>query len=64
MLVDVALVNAAGEGRVGQHDVVFGFLGITFTESVLVVDVRLVDAVHHQVHEAQAHHGLVDVIAP
>src|SRR5690606_11698711 len=64
VLVDVAHVDAAGEGRVGQYDVVFGFLCIAFTKGVLVVNVRFVDAVHHQVHQPQAHHSLVDVVAP
>ncbi|MNV60433.1 hypothetical protein D3C71_1528940 [compost metagenome] len=64
MLVDVALVYAAGERRVGHHDVVFGLLGVALAEGVFVVDVRLVDAVHHQIHQPQPHHGGVDVIAP
>ena len=62
VFVDVALVDAAGKGRVGHHDVVFGFFGVALAEGVLVIDVRLVDAVHHQVHQPQAHHGGVDVV--
>ena len=64
VFVDVALVDTAGKGRVGHDDVVFGFFGEALAEGVLVIDVRLVDAVHHQVHQAQAHHGGVDVVAP
>ncbi len=63
VLVDVALVDAAGKGRVGHDDVVFGLFDVAFAEGVLVVDLGLVDAVHHQVHQPQAHHGAVDVVA-
>ena len=57
VFVDVALVDAAGKRRIGHDDVVLGFLGKALAEGVLVIDVRLVDAVHHQVHQPQAHHG-------
>ena len=63
VFVDVALVDAAGKGRVGHDDVVLGLFVEALAQGVLVVDLRLVDAVHHQVHQPQAHHGAVDVVA-
>lgn len=62
-LADVALIDTAGEGRVGHDDVVFALLGEALAEGVLVIDARVVDAVHHEIHEGEADHGGIEVIA-
>ena len=61
--VDVALVDAAGEGRIGHDDVVVALLGEALAEGVLVIDMGIVDAVHHEIHEGEADHGAVEVEA-
>jgi hypothetical protein len=65
--VDVALVEAPLERRIGQDDVeaALGLLGKFLVkrvgEGVLVVDVRVLDAVEHQVHRCDAQHRRVEV---
>ena len=67
--VDVLVVEAALERRIGQDHVegvrglVRELLGEAVAERVLVVDVRGVDAVEHQVHRRDAQHGGVEVEA-
>ena len=67
--VDVLIVQAALEGRVGEDDVegvgglVRELVGEAVAQGVLVVDVRGVDAVQQQVHGGDAQHGGVEVEA-
>ena len=68
---DIALVDAAGEGRVGQHHIKFlvqiAALGDALVEdaaqAVGIANVRVLQPVLDQVHPAQAHHGAVEVEA-
>lgn len=63
-LIDVTVIDAAGKRRVGHDDVVSAGLVEAFAEGVLVIDMGLVDTVHHEIHQPQTDHGAVDVITP
>ncbi len=64
VLGGVLVVEAAGEGRIGQQQRVLLLLaGVVLGERVAVADVGVLDAVQQHVHAADAQHGVVEVEA-
>ena len=60
----VLVVEAAGEGRIGQHQRVLLLLTpVLLRQRVAVADVRVLYAVQQHVHAANAQHGVVEVEA-
>ncbi len=53
----VAFVHRAFEGRVHQNDIVLARTLIALGERIHVKELRLLNAVQHQVHRADAQHG-------
>ena len=60
----VLVVQAAGEGGIGQHQGVgLRVVGVVLRQRVAVADVRVLDAVQQHVHAADAQHRVVEVEA-
>ena len=58
------IVEAAGERRIGQYQRIFsGVLAVLLGEAVAIRDIRILDAVQHHVHGADAQHGRIEVEA-
>lgn len=64
VLGGVLVVEASGEGRIGQHQRVFLLLaGVVLRKGIAVADVRVLHAVQQHVHAADAEHRVVEVEA-
>ena len=64
ILGGVLVVEAAGEGRIGQHQRVLLLLApVLLRQRVAVADVRVLHPVQQHVHAANAQHGVVEVEA-
>ena len=64
ILSGVLVVEAASEGRIGQHQRVLLLLaGVVLRQRVPVADARVLYAVQQHVHAADAQHGVVEVEA-
>ena len=60
---NISFINVAGKRWVSHDHVILAVFIKALAQRVFVIDVWVVDAVHHQVHETEAHHGGVYVKA-